>query len=140
MKNDIPQLMRAMEFPSPDIDFFMWTIVVLHRKIALGLDIPDTHLVAWICQYGNHLVKCGRPHKAQQFTVNKNASPKKYPITYHELTAWILNPRFGNGRAGYFAKQFDDAFEALAMYNKTPSDATWNTFRSKMTKARLPPW
>jgi len=121
---------------------FSWTLVLLHRRIALGDQISDENLGSWIEQYGAHLIKCGKPYNPQKHTFDFNKS-KPYigrQITYRELTGWILNPRFGNGMAQVFAQRWDDAIDALIAYNLGRNDTKWDIFRAKMKTANTPPW
>jgi hypothetical protein len=119
-----------------------WTIVKLHRRIALGDQIADKDLGSWIQQFGSHITTCGVPYnpKKHTFCFDKNKKYTGRPTTYRELTGWILNPRFGTGTAFKSAKLWDDAIGALIEYNLDRTDATWETFRVKMKAASTPPW
>jgi hypothetical protein len=113
------------------IDVFTWTLVMIHRKIALGTKVPDDKIGSYIQQYGSHFLKCGTPHKPQPFHFDPTKSYSGRNITYHELTAWIMGPRFAPNSHGY-AKRWDAAIKR--------TDTTWTEFKTKMEVARKPYW
>jgi hypothetical protein len=118
-------------------EVFVWTLVLLHRTIALGTPVPDSSLGTWIHQYGQHLVKCGNPYKASQFMFDD----KKYDgksVTYLELTAWIMTPEFSK-KAQEFAKRWDDAINAMIVYKCNVNDENWTAMRKQFLVARQPP-
>ncbi len=130
---------EQLRFPINAWPPFRWTLVMLHRRIAAGDQIPDEELGSWIKQYGQHLEKCGNPYKrpAKKFVFKKGQPYDGKKLTYHELTALIMNPHFGGGKI-LTAKRWDDAFDALIAYNLDRTDAKWQSFRTKMKLASTP--
>ncbi|KAJ4319773.1 hypothetical protein N0V94_003740 [Neodidymelliopsis sp. IMI 364377] len=139
---EIVALTKSFKFPFTGCKFFSWALVVVHRRIAVGEEISDTDIGSWIQQYGSYLAACGIPYEPEgrKFTFDAKKPYSGRQITYHELTGWILNPRFGNGLHFQFAQRFDDALDALINYNLDCTDAKWSAFREKMQAARKVPW
>ena len=110
--------------------------------VALGFHVPDEELGSWIEQHGAHLAICGIPYNANkhEFHFTKGKKYTERQITYHELTGWILNPKFAKGAVQWFTKLCDDAIAALIDYKLDCDDAKWDTFKAKMKTASTPPW
>lgn len=119
-------------------DYFAWTIVSLHRRMALGVNLPDAQLGRWIYQYGKHLERCGLPHRSQRFTFDPKGNYKGRDTTYTELTAWILKPLTAS--TAHFAYKWDQAIDALLTYELNQTADNWNRFRLAMMTARKPFW
>ncbi|KAI4692872.1 uncharacterized protein J4E88_001242 [Alternaria novae-zelandiae] len=100
-------------------------------SIALGLNIPDSHLGSWIWQYGKHIHACGMPHTPAPFNYDPNLNYGGRAITYRELTAWIMNPKFSTVSKEY-AQRWDLAIEALIDHNRHRSDFHWAAFRFRV--------
>lgn len=133
-------LMRALKFRDDLPNTFLWTLVLLHRRIALGDEISN--LGSFLEQYSEHTIKCGRPYDGSKDRFKYDAG-KKYTgmrLTYQTLTALVMNPGLGNGNAILMAEQWDDAIGALIKYNLNCTDTNWSEFRRLMNRASKPFW
>ena len=139
-EESLTKLQMSFGYPeSSNVNMFVWCLVSLHRRIALGLNIPDSHLGSWIWQYGKHIHACGMPHTPAPFNYDPNLNYGGRAITYRELTAWIMNPKFSTVSKEY-AQRWDLAIEALIDHNRHRSDFHWAAFRAKLLAAKTPFW
>ncbi|KAI2486325.1 hypothetical protein Ptr902_00458 [Pyrenophora tritici-repentis] len=145
--DEIVELIRGCQFsPGEKVtSVFLWCLVRLHRRIALGNQISDANLGSWIKQYGNHLSRCGTPYNpaGRTFAFDPSKPYSGMSFTYNTLTAWLLNPRFGDDRRkSQFVKEWDDAIDAHIQYNVARGDENkdkaWFTFRERMKAASKP--
>ncbi|KAJ4340903.1 hypothetical protein N0V87_002257 [Didymella glomerata] len=139
--NELPQIISKVGLKDMPQDRFLWCIVLLHRRIALGLTVLDEQLGPWIWQFGLHVKSIGSPWKPRPFKFDpkKLNDYKGLSITYRLLTAWITNWNFTGGIRLY-AQLWDDAIAALIDYNRNQNNEKWEKFREKMHKAKTPFW
>lgn len=137
------------QFKSSGESVFLWAVVSLHRRIVLGLDMPDDHIGCWLWQYGEHLAECAKwtnphpsPFEYNPAKLGEYSNKKYHRLPFHTLTGWILNSRIvGNGTwIGVYAKKWDDAIDAQIQYRLDKTNAKWDIFCAKMEAARKLPF
>ncbi|KAL6709951.1 hypothetical protein ACN47E_000736 [Coniothyrium glycines] len=124
----------GLDFESPNP--FWWTLVMLHRSVALGVNIPDSQLGNWMQQYAKHLGRCTTPHTLPEFMFDRTRAYNGKQITYDELTALVLHSK----TARNYAKPWDAAAEALIEYNIYRDNGTYEKFKTAMKAARTASW
>jgi len=120
----------------------MYALLSLHRRIALGARISHDLMGNWVYQYGQHLMKCGRPFNPtlHTFEFNPNQVYGGIKFNYQVLTGWILNSGFGNGTLQAGMVRWDNAIKAMIKYNINKNNDTWNDFCRVLDIARMPSW
>lgn len=128
-------------FPASQKQYFLWALVSLHRRIATGsIGVPDNYLGPWLQAFGQYLEKhsnvspSGRPHF--EFDSSKTAPYNGKSITFHQLTAFTMNPNFKEGQNSVFlhTKKWDTAINARIQYQLEKTDANWDAWVKSFAK------
>lgn len=130
----------AIKFTIKNHSIFIWCLVMVHRRISLGDEISN--ITSWLEQYCEHIQKCGTPYDGSKHKFRYIAE-RPYSgmrLDYATLTAWVMNPKFGDGLTIKYARRWDTAIQALIDYDLDRTDQKWVNFTIKMKEARKPFW
>jgi hypothetical protein len=130
---------------------FLWSLVSLHRRIALGYRIPDDHLACWMWQFGDHLAKeCSpwNPPHPSPFNYDGNKLDdykRKFPnanLSFEQISRFMLNSRMkaDNVFIAQYAHVWDKAIDAQIRYQLVNNDNNWNDFVKEMDSLQKLPF
>lgn len=111
-------VMGSFNFKIPSAEIFIMSLFTLHREIAHGEKVAN--LGSWLQQASEHMKSCGESWKKAYHTFHYD--PKRpydgEDLDYQTLTAWVMNPKFGDGLAIKTAQQWNrpvsELFDVLA--------------------------
>ncbi|KAI4608894.1 hypothetical protein J4E83_008933 [Alternaria metachromatica] len=142
-EEDLVTMMGHLSFPTQlGSDALRWTLVRLHRCIAMGEQVDDNDLGCWIEQYGQYLLRRNDdPPPAFRFNANRSYTGR-LNVRYRQLTAMVLNRKLFPSDPPSFARRWDDAIQALIAYNleqdNEKSKELWSSFRKLLNYASRP--
>ena len=130
--------MKQLAFFSGTPLHFTWAAVFLHRSVAFGNRLPDSHLGPALGQFGKHFEKCGMPYKSRSFNFYPNTNYGGRQTRYHELTAWLLKPIHPKARE--YAQPWNRVTNAIIQYQLDQTDEKWAAVKKALEGARRPFW
>ncbi|PVI00271.1 hypothetical protein DM02DRAFT_655598 [Periconia macrospinosa] len=137
-------------------DIFLYSIVYLHRMVALGLELDEGELGSWLQQFGEylHVKRSTNQHKTFLYDTYRFVPYKvkaKKLLNFHILTAWVLNPGWRDEKGKllskqprHYAVQWDDAIQAKFNYRTKRDgklqDDLWDEYKKKAALVAQPPF